>query len=268
MTTIERGGELIRRPPLLAVDVRGALHVVGVLIAYLSLSILVPTAFALGYSESPWPFLVAGAIVGAAGVATARLTRGEHRLGIREGFLVVSLTWLVAAVLGALPFLLSGNPQLDRPVDAYFEGMSGFSTTGGSLVTDVEALPRSLADLAPADAVVRRHRDHRAGAGGAAPPPRRRPPAARARDAGPGDRDAEHAHPRNGAARVGALRRPHRHALRDPAGDRGQRGRRGDDAVPGVRALPDDDPDRRLFDEEPLARGLQPRSRSGSWSSS
>ncbi len=78
-------------------------------------------------------------------LATARMTRGEHRLGIREGFLVVSLTWLVAAVLGALPFLLSGDPQLDRPVDAYFEGMSGFSTTGGSLVTDVEALPRSLA---------------------------------------------------------------------------------------------------------------------------
>ena len=64
-TTVERGRELIRRPPLLAVDVRGALHVVGVLIAYLSLSTLVPTGFALGYSESPWPFLFAGAIVGA-----------------------------------------------------------------------------------------------------------------------------------------------------------------------------------------------------------
>jgi trk system potassium uptake protein TrkH len=144
-TTVVRGRELIRRPPLLAVDVRGALHVVGVLIAYLSLSTLVPTGFAVGYSESLRPFLLAGAIVGAAGVATARLTRGEHRLGIREGFLVVSLTWLVAAVLGALPFLLSGSPQLDRPVDAYFEGMSGFSTTGGTIVTDVEALPRSLA---------------------------------------------------------------------------------------------------------------------------
>jgi trk system potassium uptake protein TrkH len=144
-TTVVRGRELIRRPPLLAVDVRGALHVVGVLIAYLSLSTLVPTGFAVGYSESLRPFLLAGAIVGAAGFATARLTRGEHRLGIREGFLVVSLTWLVAAVLGALPFLLSGSPQLDRPVDAYFEGMSGFSTTGGSIVTDVEALPRSLA---------------------------------------------------------------------------------------------------------------------------
>ena len=47
-------------------------------------------------------------------------------------------------MLGALPYLLSGDPQLDRPVDAYFEAMSGFTTTGASVVTDLDALPRSL----------------------------------------------------------------------------------------------------------------------------
>jgi trk system potassium uptake protein len=138
------GGRLIRRPAYLAVDVRGALNVVGTLLTYLSPTTLVPAGVALGYGESPWPFLASGAIAGAAGAGLAYLTRGEHRLGTREGFLVVSLTWLAAAALGALPFLLSGDPQLDRPVDAFFEGMSGFSTTGGSLVTDVEALPRGL----------------------------------------------------------------------------------------------------------------------------
>ena len=50
------------RAPLLAVDVRGALNVVGLLIAYLSAATLVPAAVALGYRESPWPFLGAGAI--------------------------------------------------------------------------------------------------------------------------------------------------------------------------------------------------------------
>jgi trk system potassium uptake protein TrkH len=145
VTTYERGRELARRRPRLAVDVRGALHVVGLLTAYLSAATIAPALVAVGYGESPWPFLVAGAVVGGAGLGTVYLTRGEHRLGVREGFLVVSLTWLVAAALGALPFLLAGDPQLERPVDAYFEGMSGFSTTGGSLVTDVEALPRGLA---------------------------------------------------------------------------------------------------------------------------
>lgn len=143
MTTDVRGRP--RRRPVLAVDVVGVLHVVGTLIAYLSLAPLLPAAVALGYGESPWPFLAAGAIAGALGAATMLATRGDHRLGIREGFLVVALTWLVAAALGAMPYAFSGDPQVNRLVDAYFEGMSGFSTTGGSIVVDVEELPRGLA---------------------------------------------------------------------------------------------------------------------------
>ena len=71
--------------------------------------------------------------------------RGERdRVGFREGYLVVALTWLLAAAFGALPYLLSGGPQLDRPVDALFETMSGFTTTGATVLTDVEAVDRSL----------------------------------------------------------------------------------------------------------------------------
>jgi trk system potassium uptake protein len=134
-----------RRPPLLAVDVLGALHIVGMLVAYLSVATLLPAVFAVGYDEPVWPFLAAGGIVGGVGLALARVTRGDRRLGIREGFLVVALTWLAAAVLGALPYILAGDPQLGRPLDAYFEGMSGFSTTGGSIAGNVEALPHSIA---------------------------------------------------------------------------------------------------------------------------
>jgi trk system potassium uptake protein len=132
------------RAPLLAVDVRGALNVVGTLITYLSAATLVPAGVALWYGESPWPFVAAGAIAAAVGGGVSYGTRGDHRLGIREAFLVVSLTWLAAAALGALPYVLSGNAQVDRPIDAYFEGMSGFTTTGGSVLTDVEALPYGL----------------------------------------------------------------------------------------------------------------------------
>jgi len=134
-----------RRQPLLAVDVLGALNIVAMLVAYLSVATLVPAAFAIGYGEPFWPFLAAGAIVGATGLAVARATRGDRRLGVREGFLVVALTWLAAAALGALPYILAGDPQLGRPLDAYFEGMSGFSTTGGSVAAHVEELPRSIA---------------------------------------------------------------------------------------------------------------------------
>ncbi|MBA2462489.1 MAG: TrkH family potassium uptake protein [Actinobacteria bacterium] len=134
----------VGRPRRLAVDLPAALNLVGAIAKYLSLTTVVPAAVAVGYGESPWPFLVAGAITGSGGWALERGTSGDHSIGAREGFLVVSLTWLVAALIGALPYLLSGESQVDRPLDAYFEAMSGFTTTGASVLTDVEGVSRSL----------------------------------------------------------------------------------------------------------------------------
>lgn len=128
----------------LAVDLTGAINIVASLTKYLSLATLVPAAVAIGYRESPWPFLIGGAIVGGIALGTERLTRGDHRIGSREGFLIVSLTWVVAAALGALPYLLSGEPELNRPIDAYFEAMSGFTTTGATVLTDIDSLSRSV----------------------------------------------------------------------------------------------------------------------------
>ena len=132
------------RPRSLAVDLRGTAHLVGVLTKYLSLALVVPAAVAIGYGETPVPFLLTGAIVGAGGWLLERFTRGASTLRAREGFLIVSLVWVVAAAVAALPYLLSGEGQLDRPLDAYFEGMAGFTTTGGTVLTDVESLSHSL----------------------------------------------------------------------------------------------------------------------------
>ena len=129
----------------LAVDVAAALHLVGSLVTYLSLSALAPLAVALWYGESPWPFLGALGITAAVGLGIQRVTRRSSDLvGVREGYLVVALTWLAAAVFGALPYLFSGEAQLDRPVDALFESMSGFTTTGASILVDIEAVDHSL----------------------------------------------------------------------------------------------------------------------------
>lgn len=130
----------------LGIDLAGSLALTGTLLAYLSLSSLVPAAVAIGYGEPFWPFLAAGAIAGGVGLSLARLgrRRSTGAIGFREGYLVVSLTWLLAALYAGLPYLFSDEAQLSRPVDAFFEGMSGFSTTGASVVTNVEALDRSI----------------------------------------------------------------------------------------------------------------------------
>ena len=72
------------------------------------------------------------------------LGRSGGRVGPREGFLVVALTWLLAAWAGALPYLFSDEAQLSSPFDALFEGMSGFTTTGASVLTQIEAVNRTL----------------------------------------------------------------------------------------------------------------------------
>jgi trk system potassium uptake protein TrkH len=130
--------------PRTAVGLRGALGLVGTLTKYLAVAPLFPAALAIGYGEQVWPYLVTSAIVAAVGLALERLGRGAAAIGFREGFFVVAATWLMAAMLGALPYILSGEPQLDRPVDAYFEAMSGFTTTGSTVLTDIDALDRSL----------------------------------------------------------------------------------------------------------------------------
>jgi len=71
-----------------------------------------------------------------------RKDRQKMLLTNREGFLFVSLSWLVAGLLGAIPFTVSG--YIPSYIDAVFETISGFTTTGASILTNIEALPRSL----------------------------------------------------------------------------------------------------------------------------
>src|SRR4051795_3813589 len=129
---------------MLGVDLRGALNLVGWLFKYLSPAFLAPAAIAVLYSEAGWPFLVAGAVTFAFGAGVEALTNGKERIGRREGYLVVSLVWLLIAVFGALPYLFA-EPQLSNPFDALFESMSGFSTTGASAVASIGDLSRSMA---------------------------------------------------------------------------------------------------------------------------
>ncbi len=132
-------------PRRLAIDVPAAVNLIGTLGKFLGIAALFPVPFALWYGEPVWAFLAAGAITSGFGLLLERLTASSRGgVGLREGFLVVALTWLLAAGFAALPYVLSQNPQLGSPIDAYFEGMSGFTTTGASVASNLTDINRSL----------------------------------------------------------------------------------------------------------------------------
>jgi trk system potassium uptake protein TrkH len=86
--------------------------------------------------------LPAGAAIAFALVSLFATRKRETRFTVYQGLLLVSLAWALSCVLGAVPFTLSG--RMPAFADAVFESASGFTTTGATLFTDVEALPRSL----------------------------------------------------------------------------------------------------------------------------
>ena len=122
-------------------------HLTGRTLWVASFSLLLPLLVALGYRESPWPFLLAFLLAFLAGVLLSRFP-GSGPFFAREGFFSVGLIWLLMSALGALPFWfysrLAGDPAFSSYVDCLFEAVSGFTTTGSSILTEVEHLPYSI----------------------------------------------------------------------------------------------------------------------------
>ncbi|MDR1500603.1 MAG: TrkH family potassium uptake protein [Tannerellaceae bacterium] len=106
---------------------------------------LVPAAVAMACGEDDaGVFGVSSAVLFGAGLLLYLYGRhaDERQAGYREGMLTVTLTWALLSLLGMLPFYLGG--YIDNVTDAYFETMSGFTTTGASVIADVESLPRGI----------------------------------------------------------------------------------------------------------------------------
>src|SRR6056297_2396131 len=120
----------------LYVDVRSSCSLVGTVLKYLSLTLLFPTVVALYYRESPLPFLVALVVAVAVGIGLERL-EPDPTLEHREAFLLVSMTWLVVPLVGTLPYLIAGQGTVAHPVNALFESMSGFTTTGATVLGEI-----------------------------------------------------------------------------------------------------------------------------------
>ena len=121
------------------------LNILGILLALFSTSLLPPLALSLIYSDNTTTaFLVAYLVTLATGLACYLPTRRQGRdLRLRDGFLIVVLFWTVLASFGALPLLLSNNPAMSL-TDAFFESMSGLTTTGATVLVGIDDLPISI----------------------------------------------------------------------------------------------------------------------------
>ncbi len=118
----------------------------GWILLFEAIFFLVPMITAIAYWEKEFfSFLGAMLICGALGFACIVGKLKDNSMYAREGFVIVALSWIVLSIFGALPFLFSG--AIPNFVDALFETVSGFTTTGATIIPTgeaVEAMPRSL----------------------------------------------------------------------------------------------------------------------------
>ena len=105
--------------------------------------LILPCIVALIYREEDVrAFLLSILICGGTGLILTRKRPRSTMFNIKEGYVTVALCWIVMSIMGALPFLFSGT--ITNPVDALFETVSGFTTTGASILTDVEVVSKCV----------------------------------------------------------------------------------------------------------------------------
>jgi trk/ktr system potassium uptake protein len=121
------------------------LRMIGVLLMMFSLSMLPPYIIAKCYGDGDsFPFISSFFITLASGIVLWSMFRSyHHELKTRDGFLIVTLFWVVLCLFAALPLMIAPQPH-DNLTDAMFESVSGFTTTGATVVAHVEGLSHAM----------------------------------------------------------------------------------------------------------------------------
>ena len=121
------------------------IRILGLLLMLFSMTMLVPVLFSIVYSDHAWLSFVEGfTVTFLSGLLIwFPLRRSRKDLRLRDGFLVVALFWTVLGTFGALPLYFADAPVMSF-TDAVFESMSGLTTTGATVITGIDSLPKSI----------------------------------------------------------------------------------------------------------------------------
>jgi len=120
------------------------LRILSTILLLETISFLICLPVAVFYKEPLDPLLFSASFTGLLFIILRIITRNVDttKISNRDGYVAVTLSWLVFAIMGALPYLISGT--IPSFIDAFFESASGFTTTGASILRDIEALPYSI----------------------------------------------------------------------------------------------------------------------------
>lgn len=115
---------------------------VALLVSALFMLLSVVVSLIDGGDSALAPLLISFTITFIMGVFPFIFTRKAAQISLKDGFMIIFLSWLLSFIFGALPYALWGGPF--TVINAWFESVSGFTTTGATILEDVESLPRSL----------------------------------------------------------------------------------------------------------------------------
>lgn len=121
---------------------RMLLFVIGRILAVEAALMLLPLATAIIYGENLLPFIIPVLLLVILALLFSSRAPKNTTLSPRDGFVSVGLSWIVMSVFGALPFIISG--EIPNFIDAFFETVSGFTTTGASILSEVETMSKGL----------------------------------------------------------------------------------------------------------------------------
>ena len=121
---------------------KAVINLFSILVLFFSFSYVFPIVVSIVFNDnSLYLFLPAFIFVGVLGLIGFLFTKGVQRdLSSKDGFVIIVMFWLVLSLAGSIPFYLSGM----SPIDSFFESMSGITTTGATVISNIESLPESL----------------------------------------------------------------------------------------------------------------------------
>jgi trk system potassium uptake protein TrkH len=121
-------------------------NIIAILLMIEGIFMIFPIIFSLYYKENDfYPILISAFITLGFGAILFIFTHKNidySTTGIKESYIIVSFTWILIGIFGSLPFILSGT--VTNFIDAFFECVSGFTTTGASILTDIEIVPKGV----------------------------------------------------------------------------------------------------------------------------